>query len=591
MLSKRLFIVLLFGVGIPIIGYLVSYWILNDASQSLAKSNLPEVDILCASERALTVAGIKFCEDFTGIFLLRDVSIWSGMLGIAIPVISWFGALICGTNRNLLSKLFPPIVKFSIFLLSISVLMQGAILTYSAYVGESYAIGRVHFFLIGAIGLGALFAAFKLIGAAFGFGSKLQTTVVGKALSKEDAPRFHDYVGNLASKLEARAPDNIVVGLEPNFFATSADVNLLGSSESLQGETLYVSAPLARLFTEAELSSVIGHELGHFRGADTVYSLRFAPVYSGLAASIEAVDAGGGKGASGLAEIPARATLSFIYELFARNESAISRERELSADRAGAEVSSPASLATALVKLALYGALWGKVQEDNVDRLNDGRVSGNLSKVYEDAAKFDIEHKAIEAVLNDVLEISIPHPTDTHPTIGTRLEALQVEPSAIDKNALLVPEPSAIDLIDNANDIEEELSVLEHQLMVAMGHVGVPEDGEQEEDHFLRIAYSLAASMVGADGKIQPEEIQVAEGIGAQLFEGFDPVDFREMCDRHTDLPASDKLAAVLKDVLSEDHKEALIAYLEEIAKADGVVDPKEEALLSRVRDGLGAGS
>ena len=37
--------------------------------------------------------------------------------------------------------------------------------------------------------------------------------------------------------------------------------------------------------------------------------------------------------------------------------------------------------------------------------------------------------------------------------------------------------------------------------------------------------------MVAADGKLEPEEIAVAEEIGKGLFQDFDPVDFRERCN------------------------------------------------------------
>ena len=74
---------------------------------------------------------------------------------------------------------------------------------------------------------------------------------------------------------------NIVVGIEPNFYATAADVVGCGDT-TLKGETLYLSLSLMRLFNKSELKAVIGHELGHFSAKDTEYSSKFAPVYRGL---------------------------------------------------------------------------------------------------------------------------------------------------------------------------------------------------------------------------------------------------------------------------------------------------------------------
>ena len=287
-------------------------------------------------------------------------------------------AAFAGTNRKRLASVFPPLVKLSLFLLSVSVLVQGAILTYAAYIGEAYAIERVHYYIIGAVGLGALVAAVKLIASSFSLGKKLETTVIGDLLPKDTARQIHEFVADIAHKLKACVPDNIVIGLEPNFFATSASVKILGKEKPLEGETLYVSAPLARLLSKDELTAVIGHELGHFRGEDTVYTLKFAPVYTGLAKALDVMGTAEEEGASGLAKLPALAMLSFMFDTFSRSERHVGRERELMADKAGVEVSSTEALATALLKVTLYSGLWSDIRENNIKRLNSGKIAGNL---------------------------------------------------------------------------------------------------------------------------------------------------------------------------------------------------------------------
>ncbi|MFD2022059.1 M48 family metalloprotease [Pseudocitrobacter faecalis] len=47
--------------------------------------------------------------------------------------------------------------------------------------------------------------------------------------------------------------------------------------ERLTGNTLYLPLTYLSLLNEAEIAAVVGHELGHFTGEDTQYSLRFAP--------------------------------------------------------------------------------------------------------------------------------------------------------------------------------------------------------------------------------------------------------------------------------------------------------------------------
>jgi hypothetical protein len=125
--------------------------------------------------------------------------------------------------------------------IAITVLLQGGVFVYAAYLGESYAIGRVHIFLIGAVGLGALAGAVKLISAIVNLRRNYSTTVIGKSVTDQDAPGLFSFVQDLARKLEANAPENIVLGLDPTFYVTNCDVNAIGADKQLKGETLYLS--------------------------------------------------------------------------------------------------------------------------------------------------------------------------------------------------------------------------------------------------------------------------------------------------------------------------------------------------------------
>ncbi len=290
-LAGGLFKALLVGLAIPAVGYLISFWITSDVNADLAIDGLPPFAVLCADAETLALQGVEAaCDEFSTITLLGDASIIAAILGISAPVLYILGSLIAGTSRTRLALIFPPLVFISLLIISVSVLLQGAVLTYSAYIGEVYAIERVHYYLIGAIGIGALIGAFKLISASFSIGKKLTAQAVGKSLTEADAPLLFSYVKDLASKLGARPPRNIVVGLEPTFYVTNAEVEVIGEDKTLSEQTLFISAPLARLMSKAEMTAIIGHELGHFRGEDTVYSLKFAPVYAGLGNAIESLD-------------------------------------------------------------------------------------------------------------------------------------------------------------------------------------------------------------------------------------------------------------------------------------------------------------
>src|SRR5258708_39317679 len=134
------------------------------------------------------------------------------------------------------------------------------------------------------------------------------------------------------------------MGLESTFYVTANDVTIPLPEGKLTGSTLYISLSLIRLLTKDEFCAVIGHELGHFRGDDTLYSLRFAPTYMHLSQTISAMARGSG-GAADLARIPALQALTFCWLQFASAERSVGRERELLADKAGAEAESARALA------------------------------------------------------------------------------------------------------------------------------------------------------------------------------------------------------------------------------------------------------
>ena len=109
-------------------------------------------------------------------------------------------------------------------------------------------------------------------------------------------------------------------------------------------------------------------------------------------------------------------------------------------------------------------------------------------------------------------------------------------------------------------------------------------------DHvdLARVAASLAAAMVAADGKIEPQEVQTAVQIGTQLFEDFDAKLFNEVLENVRRLPSTTELAAMLAGVLDEPGKAAVLEYLLAIASADGNIDPAEVKELQAAASALG---
>ena len=585
----RLVVALVITLILPTAGFLMSDRIIWEINISMREAGFPSFDMLCATPDG-KVGGNYFvdCLIYGSITLLRKLSITAAVFGLSIPAVLMTASLVAGTNRQTLATIFPLAVQTTLVLITISVALQGAVLTFGFYVGEEYYLGRVHRAILIGIGGVAAAVSYKLFMECLNYGGKLKTELHGVLVGKDTAPGLHAFVAGLAEKLGAQTPDNIVIGIEPNFFVTSADVRLADSPRPLEGETLYVSLPLARLMTVAELAAVVGHELGHFRGKDTVYSLKFAPAYAGLAESLAATRYEKGEKLFWIAKMPARAMLSLTMNVFAMNRGAISRERELLADQAGAEASSAKSLVTALIKISAYSLLWDDIHRENIDRLNDGRTTRNLSSLLESRGRHDIETHTLEEIIDLVAKHSTAHPFDTHPTVSQRMKALGVERDSIDKADILVPESSAALLFRNMLATEEKLTAMEHKQMKDLGYVTSAQKGREDKTRYLGPIYQAAAAVIAIDGEIKTMEIHKAEIAGAEAFPGFDSTDFRQACDYVDDSPDPVLLASNLKDRLNPEQKVEVIAYLKSIAESDGEVDWAERDFIEAVASELG---
>ena len=131
---------------------------------------------------------------------------------------------------------------------------------------------------------------------------------------------------------------------------------------------------------------------------------------------------------------------------------------------------------------------------------------------------------------------------------------------------------------------------MEHLKLVALGYVKQPSDensneenSEQDEKNFmLNAIYNIASAMIYADGKIEKEEVQVAETIGKQLIPEFNSSSFREFMNEEPKNDLFEKLVSYFA-FINIDSKNMIYGYLEAIANADGDLAEEEKKLLELV--------
>ena len=572
-------------LSIPLLGYLVSTAIIE---QFNGEFDL-KIEVLCDMESSAlekifaedTSVINEICSDFYPIFLTQTVSIFSAMAAVLLLLLFKFLSIYCGTDRNRNASIFPILIPFTVFVVALQVLVQGGILAYVSFIGPVELAERYLPIVTGLIAFGALIGCFQVLTSLAAFFKKPEHAQRAMNLDRTTYPALWDHVDRIALKISANSPDNIIVGLEPTFYATACKINLIGSDEELLGETLYLSLPLMRLFTLNELDAVIGHELGHFKAEDTNYSTKFSPVYANLSTALQNLS-DTSSGASALAKIPAVVVLTAMYEAFEINISAISRAREFEADKVGCEASSKESLVYSLAKVSTYSAFWNQSILENIKRLNKGKITTNLSTVFRESSIYNLGNRELDEIISEVLPSIIQHPTDSHPPLSERFSAMDFDETMIERELITTQGNSSEKLLTNIETLEEQLTVDEHRWCVALGLAKLPETEDQSS--IAHAIYSLAAGMIGADGALENEEVKVAEEIGMQILpDDFDRVDFRNYINNLKDIPNFNETAEACKE-FSEDSKILIYNYLESIAKADNDFAREEKYLLVNLK-------
>jgi Zn-dependent protease with chaperone function/uncharacterized tellurite resistance protein B-like protein len=515
--------------------------------------------------------------------LLCAATAAAGVLVIAAFALA---SVITGSNRVMLSFVFPALSFVGLILVSAIVTAQIAILAGAIYFAEQFWLDRVHTSVVLVLaGIGALLGL-SILWRSIRMFQPTVSGIIGAPLSAIEQPRLALLVQQIARAAGARNPDNIVLGLDTNFFATNAPIRTPTSPRLLTGQTLYLSLPLMRVMSLDEMKAVVGHELAHFSGADTTYSRHFAPIYRGLAEASHVAGENKQYDKNPLL-LPARLFLRFMTDCFARNAARASRKRELRADQLGAQASTPTDLAYALIKSGILSILWRDELEDTVRDIQRGRFRRNMSRSFEDKLKFDVDPSKLPPLVAFSLGEHTPHPTDSHPTTDERITALGLNPAELSGEQRVMERffasKPARTALDNMENVEEILTQVYHHLLIDPRQRN--EEVERNDNEiFVVFLTSFLAHMVVADGLVDDREIETAEREAIERVQGFDQREFRDFCRHPQNMTPLEKLAEWSTKFLSPTGFEMLLDLLTKIAEADGEMHERERRIIETVR-------
>ncbi len=537
----RILVVLALPVGCIIwIGYLR-----GDGAELLQGK---EFGALCALQ-ILTRGAERGTEcDAPGLLWYFDHLALIALCFAAAPILLFLGsAMICGTNRWLNVAVFRRLVPVATVLVVINLLVQGALLLaamialYLAHIGNP-PIAIVGFTVVGITG-----AAAAVVAGATAIELDPFQPVRAAEVTRTDAPALWELIDEIAEVLGSEPPDSIVVGLEPTFWVISGRVILTGEGLNgrCNGRTLFLSMTLMRVLAMEEFIAIVGHELGHFRGRDTDYSMRFMPIYVALDSARYELDEHRGPANTGppmavvltaIARYPAKALLGMLSSAFHRNVQRISRIREFEADDAATEVAEPRAVATALFKIPLYAKLWDDLMADHTARIRLGLPAPQrLSRSFDDLSRLLVTPEIAGALRKYALKSRTEHPYDSHPSSFNRAKTLGVKPASISSEELRAHDSDGVaeELIPAGvlDDVEFILTAAENHELLRRRMVQQlpPLMGNDAPEALYHAVYSLLTALV----RVAPDatvRFIAALKLGTEEMTDFDRLMFAEYC-------------------------------------------------------------
>ncbi|MGJ3704910.1 M48 family metallopeptidase [Variovorax sp. AFSI2.2] len=415
-------------------------------------------------------------------------ALWTLALGAALLAAALVLGALAFANRGLRYASFVAGWRLMTVSSAVEVVLQSAMLVWLSFWLTAYFWQSYYVKLIAIAGIAAAAAVFYAIYTLF---KKLPSgnEIEGEVVAEADAPRLWERIRQLATRVKTAPPDQIVAGIDTNFFVTEAPCQVGG--RTLDGRTLFVSIPLLRVLDQSEADAVLAHELAHLGGGDTRSSAALGP-------KLQQFDQYTWKMRSGGLTIVAHYLLRLYRMIFAFALARDSREREYKADRVSASLTAPGAIVQSLIKISAYASYRNDVERKLFaqNQEHDGAlgIAGFVAAGLPPYANS-------EAFIETMKTADVPHPYDTHPPLLERMRNVghHVPESAYGAIVATAPEASWADDIETAAAIEQRLwsdyeqrFVQNHELSLAYRY----EPATEEERavvlrHFPPVAFAL----------------------------------------------------------------------------------------------------
>lgn len=427
------------------------------------------------------------CDSFEYFELAQNVGRLIVLLGILQIVISVILSQQAKKSRKALISAFRLGWTSSTFLALLILVGQTALMAFLSYEGTVLFTGKYYPKLIGIViilGGVALYKIVKLIFTKIPINSVEQATVL---VSEKEAPKLWQTVRGIATKLQTTAPDQILVGISTPFYVTEFPVTYQSGTTS--GKTLFLSGPLMKKLSVAEITAIIGHELGHFKGEDTLFTQEMTPMLYKFDVMMHHLLE------SIAVSFPAYHILGVFRHAFHKIIAEFRREREFLADACGVTVAGKSAMASALCHYVYHSEIYELALHTHLRK---------KIPLEESLASAEVDLAKDENFWKQVSEQKTPHPFDSHPPLAARIEKLGENLNNM-KSALNVnPEVSAHAYFFEGNTVlqsaEKEHAEIVQEAQERLSLMASSDESAEAklliEKHFPKKEYAASAGMV-----------------------------------------------------------------------------------------------
>lgn len=438
---------------------------------------IPMILIVPVSLVNQDIAGKYIYTNLDLIILIRNIVIFLIISSILLPLLIFCVSKITGENQKLVLNFYNPFTKFIIHYAPLTAFISGVILLYAAAVSVDFLLTKVEFkdlfrggyrhitIMIAALLIGVIGPVFYFINIIFNFYRSKELKIYGKLVSEQEQPELFKIIKTISNEVNSIFPDNIIIGNQIGFFVTAANVLISNENKKVSGNTLYISLPFFKILTEDEFKGIIGHELAHFSGEDTIYASKVGPTIVRLAQHLNYLDAVYTKNLeskkssadkieilrsiseNSMLMIPSLPLMYLIIDL-RKKDVAISYKQELRADKIGASVcKSNKNFINGLCKFALYQSMYE--ENDFFDYDQNQSLINKFTNKYLDQNSY-INKKRLE----EIMLVELLHPSDSHPSIKERMKNLKVKTSDLNTQSLKKTTPSSSNFIKDIDELD-----------------------------------------------------------------------------------------------------------------------------------------